>query len=103
MQIGRLAVLVAAMAGLVAGATVGAGQKAAVKVAATPPMGWNSWDAYGLTITEEQFRANVGVLAGKLKPFGTQFWTQLRLNHFRAQKIFDFFSNKKNMTDVYQK
>ena len=27
-------------------------------------MGWNSWDAYGLTIDEEQFRANAQVLAG---------------------------------------
>jgi hypothetical protein len=45
----------------------------AVTVAATPPMGWNSWDAYGLTITEEQFRANVKVLANELKPFGWNY------------------------------
>ena len=38
--------------------------------AATPPMGWNSWDSFGLTITEEQFRANVAVLVKQLKPFG---------------------------------
>jgi alpha-galactosidase len=37
-----------------------------------PPMGWNSWDAYGLRITEPQFRDNVAVLAKTLKPFG---WT----------------------------
>ncbi len=42
-------------------------------VAVTPPMGWNSWDAYGLTITEQQFRANVMVLAEKLKPFGWNY------------------------------
>lgn len=41
-------------------------------VAPTPPMGWNSWDAYGLTIDEAQFRANVAVQAKVLKPFG---WT----------------------------
>ncbi|MDR3735310.1 MAG: glycoside hydrolase family 27 protein [Acidobacteriaceae bacterium] len=41
-------------------------------LAPTPPMGWNSWDAYGLTITEAQFRANALVQAEKLKPFG---WT----------------------------
>ncbi|MDE1937611.1 MAG: glycoside hydrolase family 27 protein [Alphaproteobacteria bacterium] len=39
--------------------------------AATPPMGWNSWDAYGLTIDEADFKANATVLAG-LKPYG---WT----------------------------
>ena len=45
----------------------------AAKVAATPPMGWNSWDAYGLTITEEQFRANAKVEANELKSFGWQY------------------------------
>ena len=42
-------------------------------VAPTPSMGWNSWDAYGLTITEPQFRANVDVLRDKLLPFGWQY------------------------------
>ena len=42
-------------------------------VAPTPPMGWNSWDAYGLTITEPEFRANVDVLKTKLAPFGWQY------------------------------
>lgn len=32
-------------------------------LAQTPPMGWNSWDAYGFTITESQFRDNASVLA----------------------------------------
>ena len=36
----------------------------AAAVAQTPPLGWNSWDAYGLTINESQFKANVTVLAG---------------------------------------
>jgi alpha-galactosidase len=39
-------------------------------IAPTPPMGWNSWDSYGLRINEQQFRENVEVLATKLKPFG---------------------------------
>src|ERR1035437_9692185 len=45
----------------------------AAKVALTPPMGWNSWDAYGLTITEEQFRANVRVEANEQKSFGWNY------------------------------
>jgi len=36
-------------------------------------MGWNSWDAYGLTIDEQQFRANVDVLAKRLKPAGYEY------------------------------
>ena len=42
-------------------------------VAPTPPLGWNSWDSYGLTITEAQFRGNVDVLKSKLQPFGWQY------------------------------
>jgi len=41
--------------------------------AASPPMGWNSWDAYGLRITEAEFRANVEVLKDKLLPFGWRY------------------------------
>ena len=41
-------------------------------LAATPPMGWNSWDAYGLTVTEAQFRDNFDVLDKTLKASG---WT----------------------------
>ena len=44
----------------------------AEKLAPTPPMGWNSWDAYGLNITEEQFRDNARVLAG-LKSYGWNY------------------------------
>ena len=44
-----------------------------VQLAVHPPMGWNSWDAYGLTISEPQFRDNVSVLAKTLKPFGWQY------------------------------
>jgi alpha-galactosidase len=42
-------------------------------LAPTPPMGWNSWDSYGLTINEAQFRANMVVLAAQLKEFGWQY------------------------------
>ena len=41
-------------------------------LAPTPPMGWSEWDAYGLTVTEYDFRANAEVLAG-LKQFGWQY------------------------------
>jgi len=42
-------------------------------LAPTPPMGWNSWDSYGLTITEAEFRANAEWMAKHLKPFGWQY------------------------------
>ncbi|WP_253866303.1 glycoside hydrolase family 27 protein [Micromonospora sp. WMMA2032] len=39
-------------------------------VAAIPPMGWNSWDTYGASVTEAEILANAEVLAGELLPFG---------------------------------
>ena len=46
---------------------------AATGLAPTPPMGWNSWDAYGLTITEAEFKANVSWLHEHLQPLGWQY------------------------------
>lgn len=68
----RVAIFSAVFVGLlVCGVAPGHGQQTAL--APTPPMGWNSWDSYGLTITEEQFRANVEVLASRLKPVGFSY------------------------------
>ncbi len=36
-------------------------------------MGWNSWDSYGLTITEDQFRQNVAWFNQHLKQFGWKY------------------------------
>jgi hypothetical protein len=41
-------------------------------IAPTPPMGWNSWDAYGWTIGEADFRANAAVLAS-IKDYGWKY------------------------------
>jgi alpha-galactosidase len=43
------------------------------KLAATPPMGWNSYDGYGDSVTEEEMLANAKAVAAKLKPFGWQY------------------------------
>jgi alpha-galactosidase len=42
-------------------------------LAATPPMGWNSWNSYGLTIREPDVRANADWMAAHLKSFGWQY------------------------------
>src|ERR1700755_1715683 len=42
-------------------------------LAAMPPMGWNSWDGYGTTITETDFKANAKWLADHLKDYGWQY------------------------------
>lgn len=35
-----------------------------------PPMGWNSWDSYGTTVTEDEVLANARTMAAELKSAG---------------------------------
>lgn len=42
-------------------------------LAGTPPMGWNSWDSYAITINESQFKANADWEAAHLKKYGWQY------------------------------
>ncbi len=41
--------------------------------APTPPMGWNSWDCYGPTVTEAEVKANADYMAKNLKEFGWEY------------------------------
>ncbi len=45
------------------------------KNAPTPPMGWNSWDCFGTTLTETQARAQADAMEKYLKPSGWIFFT----------------------------
>ena len=38
----------------------------------TPVMGWNSWDSYGLSITEDEFVSTTDILHQQLQQYG---WT----------------------------
>ena len=42
--------------------------------APTPPMGWNSWDCFGATVTEAQTKAQADYMAAHLKAHG---WTYI--------------------------
>jgi hypothetical protein len=53
-------------------AVISATRLPAQSIALQPPLGWNSWDAYGLTIDEAGYRANATVLAG-LREFGWEY------------------------------
>ena len=48
-------------------------QSGAPSLAATPPMGWNSWDCYGNAVTEAQVKANADYMAKKLARHGWQY------------------------------
>ena len=45
--------------------------------AKTPPMGWNSWDCFGTTVTEAQVKAQADAMTEYLKPVG---WTYLTVD-----------------------
>ncbi|MCG8525376.1 MAG: glycoside hydrolase family 27 protein [Opitutales bacterium] len=45
----------------------------AKEVAQTPPLGWNSFDAYDCRINEADFKANTDVFAKKLKEYGWEY------------------------------
>lgn len=42
-------------------------------LAPVPPMGWNSWDAYGTTVAEAEVKANADYMAAHLKSHGWQY------------------------------
>lgn len=42
-------------------------------LAATPPMGWNSWDCFGTSVTEDEVRGNARVLADQLAAYGWEY------------------------------
>lgn len=41
--------------------------------APTPPMGWNSWDCYGASVTEAEVRGNADYMARNLKEHGWEY------------------------------
>jgi hypothetical protein len=55
------------------GLTASAAEPAFWKFAPTPPMGWNSWDAFATTVTEGQIKAEADYMAANLKAFGWQY------------------------------
>lgn len=43
------------------------------KLAPTPPMGWNSWDCFGLDVTEQEVKNNADFMAKHLKEYGWEY------------------------------
>ncbi|OBR66149.1 alpha-galactosidase [Paenibacillus oryzae] len=41
--------------------------------APTPPLGWNSWDCYGASVTESEVRGNADYMAQNLKEHGWEY------------------------------
>src|SRR5271155_2995869 len=54
-------------------ASAGVSQTDSNLIAPTPPMGWNSWDAYAQNITEAQVKENADFIAKNLKQYGWSY------------------------------
>lgn len=72
MGVPRAAVCLAVAVGVCGGWGLAQGKSAGM-LAPTPPMGWNSWDAYGTTIVEQEVRATTDAMAKELKPYGWEY------------------------------
>ena len=44
------------------------------KIASKPPMGWNSFDSYGVYLHEKAAIANLEAMAEHLKPYGYEYF-----------------------------
>jgi alpha-galactosidase len=72
----RPACLVTFLLGALAAGLPGQAPRAAAPaplVAVTPPMGWNSWDAFGTSVTEAEVKANADYMAAHLKQHGWRY------------------------------
>lgn len=69
----RLSLILCLFAAVALTAGAQSAPRSATNLAVTPPLGWNSWDAYGLTINQAQFKANVRWFHQHLQPFGWQY------------------------------
>jgi len=43
------------------------------EIALTPPMGWNSWDCFGVSVTEQDVKDNADFMAQHLKHLGWEY------------------------------
>ena len=49
-------------------------QKESAQLANTPPMGWNSFDSYGVYLHEKAALENLEAFAKKLAPYGYEYF-----------------------------
>lgn len=77
-RLGRRGIMAAGLAGAAAlaiqpgpaNAQAGGG-----RLALRPPMGWNSWNSFATTITEDQARETARIMRDRLLPFGYDIFT----------------------------
>ncbi len=69
--------------------------------APTPPMGWNSWDCFGASVTEDQTKQNADYMAEKLATHGWQY-VVVDIQWYEPQaKGFSYHKNARLEMDQY--
>jgi hypothetical protein len=68
-----VASLILIVSGLAASPVTTRAQSQTKLLAPTPPMGWNSWDCYGPSVTEKEVKANADYMARHLAKHGWQY------------------------------
>ena len=69
----------------------------------TPPMGWNSWDCYGASVTEEEVRRNAEYMAKHLKQYGWEYIV-VDIQWFEpTADSADYHKNAELVTDEYSR
>lgn len=68
-----------------------------------PPMGWNSWDCYGASVTEEEVRRNAEYMAKNLKQYGWEYMV-VDIQWFEPKAVSaDYNANAELVMDEYSR
>lgn len=74
-MVNRRELLSGSLAGAALAASIRPASAQTAQLAATPPMGWNSWNSFATTITEAQALETAAIQAAKLLPSGYDIFT----------------------------
>lgn len=102
----RNALMATGLLGLAAPLSAGAAPskskaKAGKLLAPKPPMGWNSWNSFATTITEDQALETARIMADKLLPFGYDVFT-IDIQWYEPEaKSYDYNRNPVPSMDGY--
>ena len=52
-------------------------------------MGWNSWDCYGTTVTEQEVKANADYMTAHLRTFGWEYMSSISAGMSKMTRLMD--------------
>lgn len=73
LQLCTLLVFILSIVGFTSSAKKSIREPDSAGLAVSPPMGWNSWDCFGMDVTDEQLKATAGYMAKNMKNSGWEY------------------------------